>query len=716
MLHRRLVLEWIVIALLAILLATGAVMGGWTQRFDNLLLDVTSPLRAPPVNDRILIVEIDNRSLAQLGKWPWPRTVHAQAIARLQEAGVKLIAYDILFIEPGDADGALAGAMAGGGAPVLLPLLFETPGDNGAAHNLHFPPAPIARAAAGLGTVNLLFDTDGLVRRAQIATNVDGRTIPHLMEVGYRAITGRSSPAFRSGGGDSVLIPFHKAGTFPRTSFASVARGEVPQAFLRDRIVLVGASAEGMGDVFPVPASAGSVMPGIEIQANLLNGLIADRYIMAAPSWAIILVNLLPVLLLLAAFWRFRPAVNLRLSLAMLLLLLLFSAVTVMVGGRWIPPGPGLLALLVIYPLWGWRRLEAASHFMAGQIASLRMEPGLLKPLAPRSGEHMAAGAAELGAVIEELRRLRRLVSDVMDDMPDALFVLDGGGALILTNPAGAALIGSNEAEVKALFAAAAPDIPAEIDWPDGRCFHTRLTPFHDGGTIVRLADISAMRAAAREREEVLQFLSHDMRAPQAAIVTMLEGETGALADRIRHHARHALKLADDFVQLARLQAAPVEDEPVDLADAMAEAADLVWAAAREKGVTLLCTSLAGREFWITGDRAVLVRAFLNLLDNAVKFSPAGGTVRYGVSNEEGHVHCVVSDSGPGLPPERVRDPFARFGMRDDAGRISGAGLGLAFVRAAAERHGGVAAYDPMTGRGARFSLQIPRSGARNGG
>jgi CHASE2 domain-containing sensor protein len=110
---------------------------------------------------------------------------------------------------------------------------------------------------AGIGHVNLSTDFDGLIRHISLSETAGVRApVPHLMELAYRDVTGHPSSAFRSDG-DQVLLPFVRSmGAFPTVPFASVLNGEVPKAFLRDKIVLVGATATGNGDRYPTPCPA----------------------------------------------------------------------------------------------------------------------------------------------------------------------------------------------------------------------------------------------------------------------------------------------------------------------------------------------------------------------------------------------------------------------------------------------------------------------------
>jgi signal transduction histidine kinase len=110
----------------------------------------------------------------------------------------------------------------------------------------------------------------------------------------------------------------------------------------------------------------------------------------------------------------------------------------------------------------------------------------------------------------------------------------------------------------------------------------------------------------------------------------------------------------------------------------------------------------------VLGEDATLVRAFTNLLANAVRASPGGGIIRCSLAREGDVALACVSDDGPGLPPERHADPFGRFGYSGTASGAGGSGLGLAFVAAAARQCGGEALYAQGRSGGAHFTLRLP--------
>jgi signal transduction histidine kinase len=227
-------------------------------------------------------------------------------------------------------------------------------------------------------------------------------------------------------------------------------------------------------------------------------------------------------------------------------------------------------------------------------------------------------------------------------------------------------------------------------------------------GSITMLAETTALRELGREREEMLEFLSHDMRAPQSAILMLLGGNVNDPVTRgqIGDYAKKTLRLADDFVQLARLKTIDVANDEVDIAAVLREAIDSVWPQAKAREVRIIVTGPDG-EMFVRGDAAALFRAIGNLIDNAIKYGPAMGEILCKVESDGAQITVSIADRGPGLPPARARDVFARFGDRGQTA-VPGSGLGLAFVRAVVERHGGEILCDSDPARGTSFTIRFP--------
>ncbi|MBC9035192.1 CHASE2 domain-containing protein [Sphingomonas sp. JC676] len=726
---RRLLVEWCAVALLVLVLTLGLTLSGATSRADDALYDLVVGLRAPPASDRILVVAIDDASLAALGQWPWPRTTHARALETLARAGPAAVGYDVLFTEPGRTageDAALARALRG--TKVALPVLFDAPGPDGQNLDTTPPIAPIAEAATALGQVALPHGQDGTARTALLEVNDGARSWPHLVEQTYRLAFGRSSPAWqhaRARANMSVLVPYRPAGAWRSVSFSDLVAGRLPPDFIRNRLILVGATAGGLGDRHDV-AGAGT-LAGVEVQANLLSAMLADRFVREAPLSVRLAAAALPTIFLLFLFWRLKPSRALIAALATFALVALGPVLLIATTGLWIPPATALLGVLFVYPLWGWRRLHAIDKAIAGELSSLSVDVGEPAAAAGHPLDHAGRNAAALSGSIAALRDLKRLVADTVEGVADPLVVTTMEGEVLVANRRAEALLAS-DAELRAAFYS----LPSARDLlsADGRHFSHRRTPLAgaDGGQrgwIHLLAEITDIRTVEREREQALEFLSHDMRSPQASILTLLQGsaESGSnhkerltreVADKIAYHAQRTLGLAENFVQLARLRETRFAPEETDLHDCLGEASDALWPLATQKGVRIVVRP--GEPCCVAGERHALTRAFLNLLDNAVRFSPAGAEIHYGIeeTSPEGATmfEAWIEDRGPGIPKERLADLTGRFGPLAASGPGLSVGLGLAYVRAVAERHGGRLEHSAVSPHGSRFTLVLPEFAA----
>lgn len=251
-----------------------------------------------------------------------------------------------------------------------------------------------------------------------------------------------------------------------------------------------------------------------------------------------------------------------------------------------------------------------------------------------------------------------------------------------------------------------------------------RATPFLAAdqsvlGWIVSLTDISSIRRAQEEREEAVRFLTHDIRSPQASIIALVELRRQRhlslsepeLLDRIERHAQETMALADGFVQLARAKSIDLQIDLLDLRSLLIDAADDLWALASAKDVVVDIEG-GDEDIFIQGDRSLIMRAMVNLLNNAIKYSPNGGTVHMALCIENTDVAVRVIDHGPGIPAHEVPTIFDAFRRaRNQPGKISGAGLGLAFVRVVAQRHGGDATILNATPDGTSIEIRLPMSG-----
>jgi two-component system sensor histidine kinase MprB len=241
--------------------------------------------------------------------------------------------------------------------------------------------------------------------------------------------------------------------------------------------------------------------------------------------------------------------------------------------------------------------------------------------------------------------------------------------------------------------------------------------PVEGDDEIARLAtafnDLLVGLSASRDRQRrLVADASHELRTPLTSLRTnldlLLQADAGAgldataraeLLEDVRAQIEEMSTLVGDLVELARDEPLRTVVEQVDLA----EVVDRAVARARRRG-SGLTFDVDTEPWWVTGESASLERAVTNLLDNAVKWSPSGGTVRIRLS----HGTLTVDDEGPGIAPGDRDHVFERFYRSEESRSMPGSGLGLSIVRQVIERHSGNVRVDENDGGGTRMVLQVP--------
>jgi two-component system, sensor histidine kinase and response regulator len=251
---------------------------------------------------------------------------------------------------------------------------------------------------------------------------------------------------------------------------------------------------------------------------------------------------------------------------------------------------------------------------------------------------------------------------------------------------------------------------------------------------------ISPLRVAIRvrgaiERRRLLQevqdlrasftsMLVHDLRSPLTVITAyldMLQQPTvGPLTDAQQRYlgkmgqaVTQMLRLIGEILDLSKIEAGKfsVTPELTDLAAAVADAAERFTPGAASKRVSLEVRR-PGTPVRVSADPNRLDQVLMNLLSNALKFTPAGGTIRVAVAERLEEVEVSVHDSGPGIPPEEQTLLFEKFSQTSSGKSVlGGSGLGLVICRHLVEAHGGRIWVESEPGRGTRFAFRLPRMG-----
>ena len=229
----------------------------------------------------------------------------------------------------------------------------------------------------------------------------------------------------------------------------------------------------------------------------------------------------------------------------------------------------------------------------------------------------------------------------------------------------------------------------------------------------------SEARSAVQAREDMLSVVSHDLRNPLGVIsmaTQLLEdsadrlgvAESNRYLSMIRRAAESAVVLVSDLLEVARLEAGRYRParRPLDARALIAEVRETQQPLADRAGVRLECSAPAAPRT-LNADRERLLRVFANLVGNAFKFTPRGGSVRVGAESEAGGVRFYVADTGSGIADENLDRLFSRFWQAEESDE-RGAGLGLSIVKAIVEAHDGRVWAESRLGEGTTIHFWIP--------
>lgn len=230
---------------------------------------------------------------------------------------------------------------------------------------------------------------------------------------------------------------------------------------------------------------------------------------------------------------------------------------------------------------------------------------------------------------------------------------------------------------------------------------------------------ISRLRDAFEQNRRFLADASHELRTPLTALRGELENavEEARLSPELRDKIGSALeevdrlaKIVQTLFAISRLDAGEAQQEwrKFDVARVAADTASQMSLLAEDKGVSVNCS--VEQEAGVEGDRARIKQVVVNLLDNAIKYTPSGGSVQLNVRAHAGKAIIEVIDTGIGIPADALPHVFERFYRVDKARSrdIGGAGLGLAIVKSICTAHGGMVCVDSVEGRGSRFTVELP--------
>jgi len=725
------------------LLATIPLLRDWQARFTDSFFRF-SP--APETKSKVVLVIIDDESLQHYGRWPWSRTLLAKLTNNLRHAGAGAIGLDILLAEPQslEADKILQDALQASHAVIVDKIASYPEGPR------WMEPLPQFEQVAGaVGHAQAPLDADSVCRRyPPRELTMDGSRWAFAVEMARRIDASQASKFLSfygipdHDGSQSILvakpvlvrIPFRRGG-FDTVSASAVLQGADPSYF-GGRPVLVGFGTAEIGDRLNTPLHPEFPTPGVEVHAQILDGILSGRKLQDVPVWAGAIAVLVTCAVSVGVFRAWRGLVAVGVFAVTAAALTAVSVLAFVMAGRMLPAGSMLLAVILAPLLVYTVDFVQVEHSINQQLVGLRAwlawqgkQPG------GGDQEDLSWRLELLQQLQTELGSLYELHKTLLESTQDLVAIFDDRGELLLRNRAFAeAFALSSESrltlnEVRSRWIAST-DAPLVLSGPieegevsvEGELYAARISPLPptrlspQGGAVLRLSNLRTRVERDRARAEALGFITHELRTPLASIqgfaelmMTYPESPiTAAAPETIFRESKRLLALISSYLDVLRLDAGAkaLERGRVELAGVVQQVFDILRPLATAAGMQLIYED--GEAGAIMGDAPLISGAVLNLVSNAIKYGQVGGDVRVRCIRDDNEVIIGVQNEGRPIPEdeiERLFDPFYRA-SNAERGKL-GWGLGLAFVKRIAEKHGGTVRAERQKS-GMLFEIRLP--------
>jgi signal transduction histidine kinase len=760
---RNRVKSWLILNLLLLSLVAALSMTYPVEELSRRLGDIYFRLRRPlPTSNAVALVLIDDLSLSRYGRWPWPRSLLARLVRATAAQHPGAIGLDILLSEAEDArdDNDLGKALREAGNVVLAAKL------SGSQQRLWADPLPLFLAnSAGVGHVQAVEDADGICRSVPVRElSAEGPRWAFALEVSrvakHVAVDQHSgglwlgkdrvwvdgsmrragaagwesySPEFLTINFREQYLPGQRIPPFVAVSAAELLDGKQEPALWR-KAVLIGFGATELSDRLPTPVSGQMPMPGVEVHANLVDGLLRGqglRHVSAFPQ-ILFLVGFSLVSTWLVLRWPGWDGVLLQTTL---LIISYGAGYSLFVGAhRLIAFGPVLCVGLLAVPLAQLENLVVVNRGLTRGLRQLRqtlqagqapMELASFHPaeISPETTGDLQWRVDLINQLQSELGSLYAFRQHLLESMQEGLAVFAADGKTLFRNrfweafcrkqgwnpevdlvDFGRLLGHPNWVNVQDRLSGVGLPLESEVYLGGGfwqiRC--TRLSSNANNEApqwMVVVTDLTSRLERDQARADALRFVTHELRTPLVSIQGFAEfllrypKATGSdAAATIFRESQRLVSLINTYLDVLRFDAGArsLRREPI-LIPQMIEQLQRVMSPIAEAAEIRIQVDVDSELPALEGDAPMLSGVILNLLNNAVKYSPARSKVTLRVTGTEANVIFEVCNPGSPIPPEDLAhlfEPFYR--VRTTDGSTPGWGLGLTFVKRIVEEHRGI--------------------------
>lgn len=684
----------------------------------------------------IVVIAIDDRALEELQDWPLPRKHYTQLLTRLQQEGIrpKAIGVDLIFNHSTQDDLALGQAMQH--LPMVLPLSMkeqrqsnEMASRDSKSTRTDFwdsPPDAIKDSASAFGHIQIQFDEDGVIRTIDNSVMGVAHLALAMAQLGSPS-TDQTIQRFQTY--SKWRKNFHMVDTnvgFTTLSLADALNPVLSLDMLQDKWVLIGVTAKKIGDNYPTSytSTKGTSTPGVYIVASTLNDLLNHSAIRVIPTSITVTVGTLVLLYLSVVLIRTPPIRVLTTGLALSGLLLCLAYLLLTQLNFWINFIPLCLTIQFMTGIWSWRRLVST-------VGQIRSEIRTRFTLPPQDSSHNISNhpvdwwlknfkdtpqrvVEQLHSAIDTEQKTFKLLQASLQQVPTPIAIFDQQDQHWVSNQAMHAVArqcGLMQTAPRYNFAQLQDKLLTFTNDPlrqnIDRAIITmdrfsQLSTFYQATVsticvsetqqlrMVTLLDITWSQRHHNQREETLQFLSHDMRTPLACMQASMDHlrqiklANPADIDRtlyeIGQQAERLKKMMDGFIIHSQAHQAQLQLTECLLQDLLDDAVAQSFELVRQYGIQITIQE-CDIPLRVQVDVQMILRTLINVIHNAIRHCETGQSiiVRSQISQgEQGRPVAQVHIENP------VGNPHAKLAIEHQ-----GFGLGLKFVQTVLNLHQG---------------------------
>jgi PAS domain S-box-containing protein len=724
--ERKFAIEWCVTAAITAITLAFFVSWPFFESTGNLFYDSILTATKTKASEQIVLIAIDDESINKLGGWPLSRSHYTQLLKKLADTknSPKAVAFDIPFLDETPEDLALAQQMAR--HHVVMPVELRYQDESPLKHAV-LPEMSSQGGNPNYGHVEIHYDADGLIRGAKLYSS----GVPHFS----LSLSGKKIPPSNE---DYKRFPMvDSSAGFKTVSLSDVLANDFPLSTLKDKYLLLGATAASLGDRYPTLYSGvqGSGSSGVEIHASLLNALLQDDLIDQAPDWLLTFISFMCLIAVLIGLLILNPAAEMTVTVLAVACLFILSCLLLKACNVWFNPLPAVVIIILVKPVWAWRRMEMINHFMQDKSGGLQGFNGEAKELPSdlsftSSRSSFVQYTQMLSEAIQSANERLNFLSLVITEIPEAVIIADEAGRIMRFNQKMAAIFDERALKkgyfISKLFAHLkvfssdrisellvrpySEERFAAVDKNGSlREFRMRVLPLpiskDSHWRLMMMVDITDLVNLQKQRDRTLAILTHDMRTPVASILavcrsedTSVEGQQTQVAN-IRKHSHFLLSMMDDFILTIRAESDTYRMEETLIETLIDEAMYQVRELMQSRQMTIVHEP--SDPVFLELDPRLMTRVIVNLLGNAIRYGAIGTAVHI----QTNVVECIQTTRK--LTISIVNEVADQATVNTKSPENKGFGMGLEFIRTVIGKHKGNFRQSIVSDAGAIASVEI---------